>query len=335
MTPSPFTVVALIAARNEADIVQQVVADLIRQGVSVYFMDDSSDDGTVAAVEPFLGRGVIAIEHLAESIGASTSKGFEWERILERKATLAHTLDADWFIHHDADEFRESPWFGETLRDAIQRVDGFGYNAIDSTRFDFWPTSDDYRPGDDVRQALPFYSEPAPYNRLQIRCWKKTDARVDLASSGGHEVKFAGRRVFPVRFILRHYAIRGQQHGQHKIAERRSRFLSAERDRGWHVQYDDVDEHRCLIREPSTLARFDATAVRLALLLNHDHLQVLEDERASLRNEVAQLREALAERASQVASAQARLEELYRSFSWRCTAPARALYRILRGVVKG
>src|SRR6266511_3568333 len=95
-----FSVVAIIAAYNEADLIAHVVGDLIEQGLQVYFLDDGSTDGTVAAVEPFLGRGVLAIEPLAQSTNGSTSE-FEWERILRRKADLARELDAQWFIHHD------------------------------------------------------------------------------------------------------------------------------------------------------------------------------------------------------------------------------------------
>ena len=72
---------------------------------------------------------------------------------------------------------------------------------------------DRFEPGGDIREAFPYYSEQAPYDRVQIRCWKKAPD-VDLASSGGHEARFEGRRVFPLRFILRHYPIRGQAHGE-------------------------------------------------------------------------------------------------------------------------
>ena len=57
-----FSVVAIIAAYNEADIIDQVVADLIAQGAQVYLIDDSSTDDTVAKVEPFVGRGVIGMK---------------------------------------------------------------------------------------------------------------------------------------------------------------------------------------------------------------------------------------------------------------------------------
>src|SRR4026209_495102 len=42
----PFRIIAIIAAYNEEDIIADVVADLIRQGVIVYFLDHWSTDGT-------------------------------------------------------------------------------------------------------------------------------------------------------------------------------------------------------------------------------------------------------------------------------------------------
>src|SRR6185295_586532 len=103
-----------------------VVSDLIHQGIQIYLMDDGSTDGTVAAVERHLGRGVLGIERLANPDDTGAPDCFDWERILRRKTQLATELDANWFIHHDADEFRESPWPELTLRDAIQRVDAHG-----------------------------------------------------------------------------------------------------------------------------------------------------------------------------------------------------------------
>src|SRR5262249_29705618 len=183
------------------------------------------------------------------------SDAFDWTRILERKASVARTIDADWFIHHDADEFRESPWRGMALVDAVARVDAAGYNAIDFASLDFWPTHDRFRPGDDVRAAFQRYADREPYDRLQVRAWKNTGDTVDLVSSGGHDVQFPGRRIFPLRFISRHYPIRGAAHGARKVfAERTGRFRSEERARGGEVQYDGENEGAQLIRDPATQA---------------------------------------------------------------------------------
>jgi len=280
--PPEFSVVAIIAAYNEADVIASVVRDLIDQGISVYFLDDGSTDGTIEAVEPYAGRGVIGIERLPSGRAGL----FTWERILGRKAQLASEIDADWFIHHDADEFRESPWAGVPLKDAIQRVDALGYNAIDFASLDFRPTHDRFRAGDDARAAFPFYSESAAYDKVQIRCWKKTD-RVDLASTGGHDARFEGRKVFPVRFLLRHYPIRGQSHGERKVfAERQPRFVEEERARGWHVQYDSYVEGTSFVHDPCTLTRFDPVDVRIGLSLRHRGVETLEQSLEGLRSEI-------------------------------------------------
>lgn len=308
--PADIRVVAIIAAYNEADIIEQVVGDLIAQGVHVYFLDDGSTDGTVGAVERCLDRGLLGIERVGDARPDASRGRFEWERLLLRKAELARELDAAWFIHHDADEFRESPWTQLTLLDAIRRVDALGYNAVDFASFDFWPVHDDFRPGDDVREAFSYYAERAPYDRLQIRCWKKTDAVVDLASTGGHEARFEGRRVFPLRFVSRHYPIRGQAHGERKVfAERRGRFLDAERARGWHVQYEGYAAQESFIRDPSTLTRYDADAVRLSLTLRHRGVEALEESLAATRSEVDGLRTSVDARTRELAHCARALEE--------------------------
>jgi predicted nucleic acid-binding Zn-ribbon protein len=281
--PPGFRVVAIVAAYNEADIIAQVAADLIAQGIDVYVLDDGSTDGTAAAVEPLVGRGVIAVEPLRARTAVEGDR-FDWTRILERKTALAREIDADWFIHHDADEFRESPWAGVPLRDAIARVDAAGFNAIDFASFDFWPTHDRFRPGDDVRAAFTHVAERAPYDRVQVRAWKRTSAAVNLASSGGHDAQFAGRRVFPLRFISRHYPIRGQAHGMRKVMQERvGRFRDEERARGWHVQYDALQHTPSFVRDPAALTPYDGDDVRLMLSLRHRGVEALEDALADAR----------------------------------------------------
>ena len=162
---------------------------------------------------------------------------FQWTGILRRKSGLASTLGGDWFIHHDADEYRESPWPGLSLRQAVAQVDRLGFNAIDFECLNFVPSNDPGGPPA-VRDRLTTYTAAAVHDRLQIRCWKRTVTPVDLVSSGGHEAIFPGRQVFPLRFLLRHYPLRSAAHLRRKVfGERRPRYLPEERARGWHVQY--------------------------------------------------------------------------------------------------
>jgi hypothetical protein len=301
---SEFSIVAIVAAFNEADVIGAVVSDLVAQGIGVYVIDDGSTDGTLAAVEPFAGRGLIGVEQFS-SLEAE-SNAFHWERILRRKSELAAALVADWFIHHDADEFRESPWRDVSLADGIRRVDALGYNAIDFVSVDFRPVDERFRAGDDPRPAFRYHAPHAPYDRVQVRCWKKTGAPVDLASSGGHDAAFAGRRVFPLRFVLRHYPIRSQAHGERKVFdERQRRYLAAERARGWHVQYDSFRPGDTFLSDPSTLRCYDPDAVRVELALRHRGVEELEAAidmiRADAERSRAEAERRLAERDRQLA----------------------------------
>jgi len=354
-----FPIVAIIAAYNEADIIGQVVGYLVEQGIGVYLLDHHSTDGTVAAVEPYRGRGLIAVERFPEESGAPSEEAtrFSLARIVARKAELAHQVGATWCINHDADEFQEGPWPDLTLRDAIRMVDALGYNAIDFAVLNFWPTHDDLKPGDDIRGAFRFYEPGEAWNRLQIRCWKRQAEPVELASSGGHEAVFPGRRIFPVRFILRHYPIRGQAHGERKVfRERRPRYALAERERGWHVQYEGIGEDHRFVRDPAALTEYDPMAVRRDLIARHRgaeelewqltarqqaleaSLQALERQLEDRIRAIGDLEGNLRDRdrerellRAEVATLRGRLDELYSSRSWRWTAPLRGMQRLFRG----
>jgi hypothetical protein len=121
--------------------------------------------------------------------------------------------------------------------------------------------------GSDVREHLRHYEPPPHYDVLQIKAWKAQPAVVDLVQHGGHDVLFAGKRVFPVPFLLRHYPIRSAEHGRRKVlAERLARFAAEERAGGWHVQYDHYADGADYLHERETLIEYDADRVRAALL---------------------------------------------------------------------
>jgi glycosyltransferase involved in cell wall biosynthesis len=347
---SPVSVIALVSAYNEADIIAQVIDDLVRQHISVYLLDDGSTDDTVARVEPFVGRGVIAIERFSTPDANGPPHPFAWEPILRRKSQLAQQLEADWFIHHDADEFRESPWPGVSLRDGIQFVHDAGYNAIDFVCLEFQGDVDSASPSQDVRAAFPCYAVAAPHNRVQIRCWQRTDHAVDLATSGGHDVAFPDRRVFPIRFILRHYPIRGRAHFERKVRHERN-YVEHERALGWHIHYST---ERAAV--PKANALYHPEEVRLDLMLRHVIVEELETTIAALKDNVAALDARLASLGRQLEASQADasnkaaqvdglgrecqrlqavvdergqlIEDIYQSKSWRWSAPARMLARL-------
>ncbi len=263
---SLFRVIALIAAFNEGDIISSVIGHLVENGIEVYLIDNHSTDNTVEEARPWLGRGLINIESFPAKDHPAFGH-FAWGEILKRKAQISREFVADWFIHHDADEFRESPFPGLNLSEAIRWVDSLGYNAVDFKVFNFQPVNDEFRPGMDPKTFFHRYEQAAEYDKVQIKCWK---AGSDISlHDGGHEVRFEGRKVCPIPFILRHYPIRGQQHGFKKVFhERKDRFLESEREGGWHVQYDSIqDGDHSFVKNPASLLPFNLEKARLENLL--------------------------------------------------------------------
>ena len=119
-------------------------------------------------------------------------------------------------------------------------------------------------------------------------------------------------RVFPYKFLLRHYPIRSQAHGERKILhERRQRWDPAERARGWHVQYDHYGDAPSFLWKSDVLLPWDPEEFRCRHLLErlsgvglpgnpevaeyphtlHREVEYLRAEAARLTTEAGELRE--------------------------------------------
>jgi len=221
-----FRVVALLATYNEERFVAGCVEHLIGQGVEVYLIDNGSTDGTITEASPYLGRGLIAIEPLARG------REFSLTSILRRKEALAATIDADWFIHHDADEIRTAPRPEIPLRDALAEVDAAGYNAVNFLEFVFVPTAEapdhDHRR---FRETMRHYYLFLPRFPHRLNAWKRQPEPVELAWSAGHEVRFRGLVRYPTSFCMRHYMFLSADHARRKYGGRIR--TAAEEERGW------------------------------------------------------------------------------------------------------
>lgn len=250
------SVLAVINAYNEADMIEETIYYLLTQGIDVRLVDNWSNDGTyekgLAMAKQWPQQ--VTVERFPEE---PTGK-YEWEKLLRHTVDCGTASGYDWVMHQDADEIRETPWQQANLRQAISHADALGYNAIDFTVLDFRPVEPDAvkREGD-CRMRLPFFEfGKRPGHFLQIKAWKnQAQLDVELGASGGHEAAFAGRKTFPLKFISRHYPIRSQEHGRKKIfQERKARFLPAEKEgKGWHIQYDHIQPDDKLLWDRSQL----------------------------------------------------------------------------------
>jgi hypothetical protein len=218
---------ALVAVYNEERFIGSCLDHLIAQGIDVYMIDNGSADRTSEIAERYVGRGLVGLERLPRD------EVYSWRPILERKQELAANLDADWFLHVDADEIRPPPRPGVALVTALAEVEADGYNAVNFQEFTFVPTReapdhDHPRFQETMRWYYPFLSRFPD----QLRAWKRQEAPVDLASSGGHRVEFPGLRMHPRSFPMRHYLFLSVEHAIRKYVERR--YDEAELVAGWH-----------------------------------------------------------------------------------------------------
>lgn len=221
-------IVALIAVFNERRFIAGCLEHLVSQGVEAYVIDNGSTDGTGEIARRYLGRGLVGIEDMPRT------EYFSLARVLERKQELAATLDADWFIHHDADEIRTAARPGRRLADAIAEADAAGANAVNFLEFTFVPTreSPDHD-HDRFRDTMRWYYPFLPMFPHRLNAWKRQPGPVDLVEAAGHRVAFPGLRMHEESLHLEHYMFLSERHAVEKFIESR-RYDPAMVARGWH-----------------------------------------------------------------------------------------------------
>ncbi len=232
-----FTVAAVINVYNERDILPEVVAHLHRNGVEAHIFDNWSTDGSFEIAVQMAASGMV--RHVGRFPEVDPGE-YDWAGLLQHTQEYAATLDADWVLHQDADELRSSPWPGIRLADAIAAVDRLGYDAIDFSVIDFRFLRVEPEPATPYEDSLNWFEfGRRPGHFRQIKGWRNTGAVVDLVSSGGHVVHFAGRRVFPYKFLMKHYPLRTREQAQRKIfRDRLPRITREQAQLGWHTQYE-------------------------------------------------------------------------------------------------
>lgn len=257
-TPSNLKILAIVTVYNEEDIIEHTIRHLINEGLSVHLIDnwstDSSLEKIIKAHEKY--PDLVTYEQYPEE----PSEEYNLDYMLAHVEEIAKNSGADWAMHNDADELRVSPWNGVKLVDAFGYVDSLGYNCLDFTVFNFVPTEDGYN-GDQTPQSFFKYGDFGrhPGHFIQIKAWKiDTDQLVNLSRAGGHELDFPNRRVYPLKFFMKHYQLRSSAHAYRKIfKERLPRYSKRNRARGWHNHYDKVRREEEFIKNPEDLIPYN------------------------------------------------------------------------------
>jgi hypothetical protein len=259
-------VCAIVSAYEDEDIIEEVCNYLLGQDVHVHVIDNWSKDGTYAILKKLSSENS---RITYERFPRKPSGEYLWAQILRRKEEYAQQSNFDWYIHYDSDEIRESSWRNYNLREAISFVDSLGYTAIDHTVLDFRPVNDDFVKGRSLLESFSFFEFG---NRLghfaQVKAWKNLGP-VDLVSSGGHMADFEGRKIFPFKFLLRHYSLRNREQMKKKIfKDRLPRIHKEKKKLGWHIQYDSFAKEREKIKlwKKKDLLRYETTFYEKYLL---------------------------------------------------------------------
>ena len=252
--PASFRAVAVIVAYNEADVIAATIDHLVGEGLGIYLVDNWSTDDTLDIAREAAGSQLVADERFPA--GGPTGM-FDLSEHLGRVERIAVDLEADWVVLNDADEFRTSPWPAVTLRDALHHVQARGCNAVNYTALNFALTADSLDDGR-VDDRIRWFAPERVGDLRRLNTWRQPQTkRVDLASTGSHEVSFADRKVFPFNFLMRHYPIRSVEQGLRKInQDRLPRYPADERLQDWHGHYRPVHADD-LVRSPTGLFHFD------------------------------------------------------------------------------
>jgi hypothetical protein len=260
--PDEFRPLAIVGTYNDEDVAPQTVFKLLEDGIDVHVLDNWSTDGTYEQLKVLSARfGRLSIERFPAS---GPTEFHEWDAVLRRKEEIAVQHPERWIIHHDSDEIRRSPWAGISLRGGLYIAEQMQFTAIDFTVCEFRPVDDQFSAGMDPETMIRHFEFGQRADHFeQVKAWRQGPDCVDLASSAGHQAWFDGRKVFPYKFILKHYPLRSPAQARRKVfIERRGRFAPRLRDQGWHVQYDDVNLDDRFIWNASELIEFDEHATR-------------------------------------------------------------------------
>lgn len=253
--PSDFRVVAFMAAYNEEDIIVQSIKKWTDQGISVHVLENWSTDATYDLVKGLEGRLPVTVERFPK---AGPSNYFDWGAMLERMESLSREIEADWFVRRGADEVLVSPWPGISYRDALYLVDQAGFNCVDHTIVEFHPIDNGFETGMDHESYFRHFDFKNLSHPNQRKAWKNYGQSISTTASAGHDVLFDGRRVYPFKFLLKHYSFRSQRHGEKKVfRERKARWNPEERSKGWHIHYDSMQEGHRFVQSPAEKAVFE------------------------------------------------------------------------------
>jgi len=258
--PKNFKVLAIMHVYNEGDIIEPILNYLMNQDIDVYVIDNWSKDGTYENVlnikKQYKNR--IFVERFPEK---NDNNCYDWYHQLERTEQISkeYRYKYNWFIHYDADEYRVSPIKNYNLKEFIYYVDRLGFNIIENNVVVFRLTNESDQ---NIFLKDDYFEFPLSSGSfIQEKTWK-ADKNIDLKQNAGHMLIKENKKYFPLKILNRHYPFRTFSQAKKKVfIERKQRFLPAEKQIGWHTQYDSYKDEKDLIYSKENLIKWNSNTL--------------------------------------------------------------------------
>ena len=320
------SVLAIISTFNEEDMILETINHLLNQGIDVHVIDNWSTDKTYEKIEEkFSNNNRVTLSKFPDK--KENASKFDWGKILKHKQEIAKKSGYDWIIQHDADEIRYPPW-NIPLIDAISYVDYLGYTAIDSTEIIFRFTEKSQYPYDTYEQNLIDYHFGRRAGHFLRVNFMKNNEHIDLVSSLGHSTEFPSKKVYPFKFLLKHYPLRSKEHSITKIfKERLPRFNKKEYNNGAHRHYDAYVKENIMLWKEYDLKHWNEYFFNQEYLIERiSGGGVIKDPKFQLLIPSSELKENQ--------KLKQKIKEMKKSNSWKITKPLRKIGQMLKKLKK-
>ncbi|MGB9707640.1 MAG: glycosyltransferase, partial [Microgenomates group bacterium] len=276
---SKLRIASIITCYNEEDIIESTIRYYLYQNIDVFVIDNWSTDKSYKIIKNLQKKHKNI--YLLKYPENNPTPIYEWKNLLKKIEQIAKNSNYNWYLHNDSDEIRFSPWENKNLREGIEIVDSFGYNSIDFTVIDFRYTTDLNNKTFSFKNYDYFEFGKRPGHFLQIKCWKKTK-NIDLSSSGGHEIVLPNRKIFPLKFLSKHYPLRNHNQAKQKLSFRLTRLSEEEIKMGWHTHIKNLEIKK--VYSKKHLIKFDQSFFEKYLVERISGIGILTEDKHNYKN---------------------------------------------------
>lgn len=190
---------------NDADILEDTIAHMLKNKHDLIVWDHGSDDGTKEVLDKYDSL-FVERKFIPRSFDFYKLYGAMSENLINN-----YIKDYDWISWPDQDEILEGPTRKKSYFRYIKDVYKSKYNWIRFNNINYWFTDKDSKTESSPVERIKYYSifpECAP----RIRSWR---ASVTNIREFNHNI-LEGEQ-YPENFNLRHYPIRSKEHLERRI----------------------------------------------------------------------------------------------------------------------